>query len=89
MPRCQHCGFAHALPERCVNCGSRDPFARRRLLRLVALVVALAVSVSLGFYFYQRAVELRIAEDRARAAGDRFFETLPVSNVVEESDEGD
>jgi len=56
---------------------------------LVALVVALAVSVSLGFYFYQRAVELRIAEDRARAAGDRFFETLPASNLVEESDEGD
>jgi len=77
MPRCEHCGFGHAQPDRCVNCGSTDPFPRRRVIKLVLMVTALVIAGVLTFYFYERAQELRIAEERAKAVGDRVFDARP------------
>lgn len=75
MPKCEHCGFGHALPDRCVNCGSTDPFPRRRLIKLVVGVLAAVGLVALGYYFYERAEYLRLAEEKARAVGERVYET--------------
>jgi len=75
MAKCEHCGFGHALPDRCVNCGSTDPFPRRRLIKLsVGLLAAIAVVV-FGYYFYERAKLLQLAEQKAKAVGERVYET--------------
>ena len=75
MPRCEHCGFGHALKHHCVNCGSTDPFPRRRLIKLVLAVLAAIGLVAFGFYFYERTEYLRMAEEKARAVGERVYET--------------
>jgi len=74
MPRCELCGFGHALPDRCVNCGSTDPFPRRRVIKLVVWVSLVIAAVVFVFYFYGRAKELKLAEARAKAVGQRVFE---------------
>ncbi len=74
MARCEHCGFGHALRDRCVNCGSTDPFPRRRLIKLVMMVAFLITAVVFGFWFYERATELQMAEEKAKAVGERVFE---------------
>lgn len=79
MARCEHCGFGHALPDRCVNCGSTDPFPRRRIIKLASLVVLLAASVAFGFYFYERTQYFRKAEEQAKAVGERVFDVRPGS----------
>lgn len=69
MPKCGRCGFAHALPTHCVNCGCEDPFRAQRILRaLLITIVALTVPVC-AFYLLQRAQELQDAERRAAAVG--------------------
>ena len=73
MPKCEHCGFGHAQKDRCVNCGSTDPFPRRRRLKLVVWLVILSVFAASGFYFYERAKELKLAEERVKAVGDRVY----------------
>lgn len=75
MPKCEHCGFGHALPDRCVNCGSTDPFPRRRVVKLVSAVIVAIIAAVLVYYFYERAKELSIAEERAKAVGERVFES--------------
>ena len=77
MPRCEHCGFGHALPDRCVNCGSMDPFPRRRVIKLILWLVAAIAAVVLGYYLYERVSQFRAAEERAKAVGDRVYETRP------------
>ena len=67
MPRCEHCGFGHALPDRCVNCGSPDPFPRRRLIRRVLVAILVCAAVVLTYHFYERAKALQLAEDKAKA----------------------
>lgn len=81
MPRCEHCGFGHVLPDRCVNCGSTDPFPRRRLIKLVLAVLAAVAVVVFGYYFYERAKELRLAEERAKAVEGRSFQVRPAESV--------
>lgn len=75
MPKCEHCGFGHALPDRCVNCGSTDPFPRRRIFKLIFLVVFLVAAVLSTYYFYERTKDLQMAEEKARAVGERVYET--------------
>jgi hypothetical protein len=75
MPRCEHCGFGHASSDRCVNCGSTDPFPRRRVYKLLILMLSLVLAAVAGYYFYGRALELNKAEERAKAVGSRFYDT--------------
>ena len=75
MPKCEHCGFGHALPDRCVNCGSTDPFPRRRVFKLLLGVLGAIALVVAGYYFYERATDLRRAEEKAKAVGERVYET--------------
>jgi hypothetical protein len=39
------------------------------------MVLALVAAAVLTFYFYGKAKELQIAEQRAKAVGDRVYET--------------
>ncbi len=75
MPRCEHCGFGHASSDRCVNCGSTDPFPRRRVYKLLIVMLSLVLAAVAGYYFYGRALELNRAEERAKAVGSRVYET--------------
>lgn len=83
MPRCEHCGFGHALHDRCVNCGSTDPFPRRRIIKLVLSIAAAIAVLVFGYCFYERAQELRLAEERAKAVGERVFEVRPDDAAAE------
>jgi hypothetical protein len=58
-----------------VNCGSTDPCPRRRVIKLVLGVLAVIAGVVFGFYFYERAKFLEVAEQRAKAVGEKVYET--------------
>ena len=58
-----------------MNCGSTDPFPRRRVVKLVVTVLVVITAGVLTYYFYERAKELQVAEERAKAVGDRVFES--------------
>ena len=65
------------MADRCVNCGSTDPFPRRRVIKLVLTIALGAASLALMYYFYERAQYLRLAEEKAKAVGERVFEIGP------------
>lgn len=48
MAKCEHCGFPHAIPGYCSNCGSSDPLPARKLLRLAAIVFGLIILAALA-----------------------------------------
>ncbi len=48
MAKCEHCGFPHAIPGYCSNCGSSDPLPSRKLLRLAVIVFGLIILAALG-----------------------------------------
>ncbi len=58
-----------------MNCGSTDPFPRRRVFKLAATVLVVITAGVLTYYFYERAKGLQVAEERAKAVGDRVFES--------------
>ena len=58
-----------------MNCGSTDPFPRRRVYKLLILMLSLVLAAVAGYYFYGRALELNKAEERAKAVGSRFYNT--------------
>jgi hypothetical protein len=60
-----------------VNCGSTDPFPRRRVIKLVLTIALVLGAIALTYYFYERAQYLRMAEERARAVGERVFDVRP------------
>lgn len=48
MAKCAHCGFPHAIPGYCSNCGSADPLPNRKLLRLAVIVFGLVVLAAMA-----------------------------------------
>ena len=48
MAKCEHCGFPHAIPGYCSNCGSSDPLPSRNLLRLAVIVFGLLMLLALA-----------------------------------------
>jgi hypothetical protein len=60
MAKCEQCGFPHAIPDYCSNCGSGDPLPSRRLARLAAIVFSLIIlaalaSIPISMYFKRTA----------------------------------
>ena len=51
------------------------PAARRRVFKLAATVLVVIIAGVLIYYFYERAKELSIAEERAKAVGERVLES--------------
>jgi hypothetical protein len=80
MPRCDTCGFAHAQPDRCINCGNPDPFRRHRIMKFGLLVAAFVAVVVAAVFFYQRYDQIersvRAAESAAENA-ETFYSTPP------------
>lgn len=80
MPRCDTCGFAHAQPDRCINCGNPDPFRRHRIMKFSFLVLTLIFAVVAAIFFYQRYSQIersvRAAESAAESA-ETFYSAPP------------
>ena len=75
MAKCEHCGFPHAIPEYCSNCGSSDPLPSRKLLRLAAIIFGLIIlgalaSFPISLYF-------------KRNAAIRDYPTVPQEQVAQ------
>jgi len=47
------------------------------VIKLVLMVLGLVAAGVLTFYLYGKAKELQIAEERAKAVGDRVFDARP------------
>jgi len=84
MPRCDTCGFAHAQPDRCINCGNTDPFRRHRLVKLGLLVAALVVVAVAAVLFYQRysQIERSVREAESAAENAETFYSAPPSEAA-------
>jgi len=60
-PRCYRCGFAHALPQQCSNCGTADPMARHRRLIKSLVLVTLVIVVTVFYAAWQKSRALDTA----------------------------
>lgn len=61
MAKCANCGFPHAIPGYCSNCGSSDPLPSRRLVWLAVAVFGLIIlaalaSIPISLYLERSAV---------------------------------
>lgn len=74
MAKCEHCGYPHALPGHCSDCGSNDPLPSRHLLRLAVIVAAVGIFATI--------VCIPVLLYLKRAADIRGFPTAPpLSNI--------
>jgi hypothetical protein len=53
------------------------------VFKLAATVLVVITVGVLTYYFYERAKELQVAEERAKAVGDRVFESGGTSRAEE------
>ena len=77
MSKCETCGFAHAQPDRCINCGNPDPFRRLRVLKLSILMLSLLVAAIAAFLFYQRYAQIERSVREAELAADEQDVLMP------------
>lgn len=49
MPKCKYCGFHHATPSYCSNCGHSDPCPGIRMLRLLGIIFGSIIVSALIF----------------------------------------
>jgi hypothetical protein len=80
MPRCDTCGFAHAQPDRCINCGNPDPFRRHRIMKFSFLVLTVILAVVAAIFFYQRYSQIERSVRAAESAAENpeaFYSTPP------------
>ena len=77
MPKCETCGFAHAQPDRCINCGNTDPFRRLRVVKFSFLVLSLLVAVIAGVLFYQRYALIERSVREAELAAEQRDVLMP------------
>jgi len=77
MPKCETCGFAHAQPDRCINCGNPDPFRRLRVVKFSFLVLSLLVAVIAGVLFYQRYALIERSVREAEHAAEQQDVLMP------------
>lgn len=84
MPKCDSCGFAHAQPDHCINCGDRDPFRRRRLMKLLVVATTILTVALLSFYFYTRytAIERSIRQADVSPATGEGVDRAPAGGTV-------
>jgi len=77
MPKCETCGFAHAQPDRCINCGNPDPFRRLRVVKFSILVLSLLVAAISAVLFYQRYAHIERSVRAAELAAEQQDVLLP------------
>lgn len=84
MPQCDTCGFAHAQPDHCINCGNTDPLRRHRMIKLGSVVTALVVAVIAAVLFYQRysQIERSVREAESAAENAATFYSAPPSEAA-------
>lgn len=83
MPKCETCGFAHAQPDRCINCGNPDPFRRLRAVKFSVLVASLLVAAVVAYLFYQRYTQIERSVREAELAAEQQDVLLPAPVPVE------
>ena len=47
------------------------------MIKLILMILGAIAVVVLGYYFYERTQYLRMAEERAKAVGERVFDVRP------------
>jgi hypothetical protein len=81
-----HLPFPRELLEARENACCPGHVAGAGRSRGAKLVLSIAVAIAVlvfGYYFYERAQELRLAEERAKAVGERVFEVRPDDAAAE------
>jgi len=77
MPKCETCGFAHAQPHHCINCGNPDPFRRLRVLKFSILVLSLLFAAIAAFLLYHRYAHIQRSVREAELAAEQQDVLMP------------